>query len=238
MGLQSPHSIFWKTVKLPFDLALQVVQDIATKVHGQKMQELAASVGDEMIIMPQHQRLKLTMDANLVGYWHLGNCSSFNPDQAVFHIAKASSDKLVDVVIGTDGKMCHPSKRATCKHKADEMKAEIQLTIARANLHSLLHAHDVQSEAQHAEDIKKAQSRIVSLENQLKRQFLSNFADKLSTVVNEYFCQKGKVIYPFLKLLHKQTLVLPRLWLMERPMQLFQMTQTFHCTLGQMESTS
>jgi hypothetical protein len=87
-----------------------VVQDIATKAHRQKMQELAASVGDEMIIMPQHQSLKLTMDANLVGYWHLGNCSPFNPDQAVFHIAKASSDKLVDVVIGTDGKMCHPSK--------------------------------------------------------------------------------------------------------------------------------
>jgi hypothetical protein len=66
MGLQSPHSILWKTVKLPFDLALQVVQNIATKAHEQKMHELAASVGDETIIMPRHQRLKLAMDANLV----------------------------------------------------------------------------------------------------------------------------------------------------------------------------
>jgi hypothetical protein len=36
-----------------------------------------------MIIMPRHQRLKLAMDANLVGYWHPGNCSPFDPDQAV-----------------------------------------------------------------------------------------------------------------------------------------------------------
>jgi hypothetical protein len=50
------------------------------------------------------------MDANLVGYRHLGNRSPFDPDQAVFHIAKASTDKLVDVVIGADGKTHHPSK--------------------------------------------------------------------------------------------------------------------------------
>jgi hypothetical protein len=43
-----------------------VVQNIATKAHEQKMHELAASVGDETIIMPRHQRLKLAMDANLV----------------------------------------------------------------------------------------------------------------------------------------------------------------------------
>jgi hypothetical protein len=110
MGLQSPHSTHWKTVKLSFDLAHQVVQDIAMKAHEQKMQELAASFGDEMIIMLRRQRLKLAMDANLVGYRHLGNRSPFDPDQAVFHIAKASSDKLVDVVIGADGKTHHPSK--------------------------------------------------------------------------------------------------------------------------------
>jgi hypothetical protein len=32
------------------------------------MQDLAASVSDETIIMPQRQRLKLAMDSNLVGY--------------------------------------------------------------------------------------------------------------------------------------------------------------------------
>jgi len=194
MGIQSPYYVLWKTVQLPFDMVLQVVQNVSQKVHEQKAHECTDSEGNNTTgtaIRPARQRLKLAMDANLVGYKHLGNRSPFEPDTAVCHIAAAVADKLIDVDIVADGPSHHPSNRATCKRKADESKAEIQLIFARASLQSLLSSQEVESEAKHADDIKKAQSRIVSLENQLKRRFPLDFADKIRTTVDEY-CPEGK----------------------------------------------
>ena len=92
MGLLSPHAMLWKTVKVPFDLALQVIQNIATKAHEQKLHESANSdgdEGDEATRLALRVRLRLAMDASLIGYKHLGNRSSFDPDTAVIHIAEA-----------------------------------------------------------------------------------------------------------------------------------------------------
>ena len=199
MGLSSPHYLLWKTVQLPFDMALQVVQNVSSKTREQKLREMTDADDDITInaaTRPSRQRLKVVMDANLVGYKHLGNRSPFEPHTAVFHIAAAASDKLVDVEIGVDGPSRHPSKRATCKRKADEAKASIELTIARASLQTLLSSQEVESEAKHAEDIKNAQSRIVSLENQLKRRFPPDFADKLQGNSDQYSPEgKGEISF-------------------------------------------
>jgi len=98
MGIQSPHHVLWKTVQLPFDMALQVVSNVSQKAHEQKARDCTDSGGDnttDTAIRPARQRLKLAMDANLVGYKHLGNRSPFEPDTAVCHIAAAASHKLV-----------------------------------------------------------------------------------------------------------------------------------------------
>ena len=70
--------------------------------------------------------------------------------------------------------------------KANEAKAKIHPQIARATLQSLLSAQQVNSEAQHADEIEAAQKRSMSLEKELKRVFLHDFADKLHMAVDEY----------------------------------------------------
>ena len=62
----------------------------------------------------------------------------------------------------------HPSKQASCKHKASLEKAEIQLTIARADLQTLLSIQEVDSPMEHAKKIDKAQKQIGTLKRQLK----------------------------------------------------------------------
>jgi len=128
MGINGGSAVLWKTVKLPIDQALKTVQKISSIEQASKEQE---QHDDDDANNTTKQRMKIAIDANLVGYKHVGDSSSFQPANAVTHVAKAISDKLVDVVIGSDHPTVrHPSKRATCKRTADVEKAEIQLPIA------------------------------------------------------------------------------------------------------------
>lgn len=143
------------------------------------------------------QRLKVCIDSNVVAYKHAGGRSSFHPSDAVFTIAKALSEKHVDVVSLADHETRrHPSKRATCERKADAVKAEIQLTVARSNLQTLLSTQDAESPSEHANSIDKAQRRIVTLENKLKRQLPPDFTQKLAHMIAKYDPQgKGDLSY-------------------------------------------
>jgi hypothetical protein len=187
MGVQSPHCVLWKTVRLPVDLALQVIQNIKA-IEFARLTAASDTTGSlETPLPPLRQRLKLLIDANLVGYKHLCSKSTFSSDQAVMHIAKTLSERHCDVVIGADHPTNrHPSKRATCKRRADAQKDSIKLTVARTNLQTLLSVQEVESPAKQADEIQEAQSRIRSLEGKLKRRLPDDFAVKLGKSVEEY----------------------------------------------------
>ena len=174
---------------MPIDLALKAVQMIGSSENEQNASDNGGSTS--------RQRLKVCIDANVVAYTHAGDRSSFHPADAVFTIAKALSEKHVDVLSLADHESRrHPSKRATCQRKADAAKAEIQLTIARSNLQTLLSAQDVESPSEHAKNIDKAQRRVVSLENKIKRQLPPDFTQKLRDMISEYEPQgKGDLSY-------------------------------------------
>jgi hypothetical protein len=107
---------------------------------------------------------KVGIDANLLGYKYVHDRSSFTPDGAVAHVARAFSDSRVDVHIVCDNPTeRHPSKRATCDRQAEAEKRGIELIIARAQLQSLLNVQDDSS--QRVTDINARQKRIRSLEN-------------------------------------------------------------------------
>ena len=88
MGLSSPHNILWKTVQLPFDRALEVVQHVSSNIREQKLREMT-DVDDDTAsntaTRPSRQRLKVAMDANLVGYKHLRRTSISPTPQSIRH---------------------------------------------------------------------------------------------------------------------------------------------------------
>lgn len=194
MGLQSPHQILWKTVKIPIDLALLVIQNVMSSERARKIEENAAS-DPSTPEQAQRPRPKIGMDANLVAYKHLGGRTGFSPVESVMHIAETLSEKHYNVVIGADHPTNrHPSKRATCKQRADDQKNGIRLAISRADLQLVLSEKDIESEAQHAKDVKDAQSRIEKLERQVARRFPPEFAANMTKEVNEYNPEgKGEV---------------------------------------------
>jgi hypothetical protein len=133
---------------------------------------------------------------------------TFSSDQAVMHIAKTLSERHCDVVIGADHPTNrHPSKRATCKRRADAQKDSIKLTVARTNLQTLLSVQEVESPAKQADEIQEAQSRIRSLEGKLKRRLPDDFAVKLANRLKN-IVQKGKATFLSSLLLLRQTHVL------------------------------
>jgi hypothetical protein len=93
MGVQSPHCVLWKTVRLPVDLALQVIQNIKAIEFARLTAASDTTASLETPLPPLRQRLKLLIDANLVGYKHLCSKSTFSSDQAVMHIAKTLSER-------------------------------------------------------------------------------------------------------------------------------------------------
>jgi hypothetical protein len=107
-------------VRLPFDLALQVIQNIVAIELERKRGELTASdtTGSiQPLLPPLRQRQKLLIDANLVGYKHLCSKSTFSPHQAVMHIAKTCAEKHCDVVIA-------PIIQRTAIHPNEQLASE------------------------------------------------------------------------------------------------------------------
>ena len=130
-----------------------------------------------------------------MAYKHAGDRSSFHPAEAIFTIAKALSEKHVDVLSVADHETCrHPSKRA--ERKANAPKAAIQLMVARSNLQSLLSTQYVESPSEHAKSYDKAQRHIVSLENQLQRRLPLDFTQQLHDMITKYEPQaQGDLTY-------------------------------------------
>ena len=79
MGLKGGSKVLWKTIKMRMDLALKAIQKIASIEHERKQQQNigGASGDDDAAVCQPRQCLHIPIDANLVGYKHIGNRSSF-----------------------------------------------------------------------------------------------------------------------------------------------------------------
>ena len=181
MGISSQDKCSWQTKCLSFNLVVFLLEQIASFARRSNLRD----IDEEGQQQRSERRLKVAIDANLVGYKYVHDRSAFEPDGAVAHIAKAFADRHIDVVVFCDHPTeRHPSKRASCKRQAEKERQQIDLLIARTQLHSLL---SVQSDsADHTTSIHKLQKRIRKLENALKRRLPSNFCEKLQDFIAGY----------------------------------------------------
>ena len=193
MAISGQDKSSYQTEQLSFNLVVFLLEQIrAASIQSQRHKRQLQQQQQEQI-QPQ-RRLKLGIDANLLGYKYVHNRSSFQPDGAVAHIAKALSERLIDVVIVCDGNNRHHSKRVSCKRRAEAEKQNIRLIIARAELQSLLSTQDDTSPIERANLIAAMQKKIRGLENALKRQLPTDFDQKLKAFVDGYKSEeKGNI---------------------------------------------
>jgi hypothetical protein len=174
MGISGQDKSSWQTDLIAIAIAIFVLEQL-----------LGINQGASNAVT--RRRLKLCLDANLLGYKYMSERSPFDPIAAVMHIATALSELLIDVVIISDHPTNrHPSKRASCKRKADAEKAAMRLIIARSQLQFLLSSHDSSQSNERAKRIDEMQKRIRSLENVLSRGLPSDFVPKLEEFVAGY----------------------------------------------------
>lgn len=181
MGVNGQDNLSWQTGHLPLNIVVSLLEQIRSTVNHANAPP--ANKQGQQLEQPR-RRLKLGLDASLVGYKYVHDRSSLEPDGAIELIATALSRLLIDVVIVLDGKERHPSKRATCKRKGDAEKQSIQLLVARSVLQSLL--NDGDNSAEGAKKVYDLQTKIRGLENSLKRKLPSNFNKNLQDFVNGY----------------------------------------------------
>jgi hypothetical protein len=139
---------------------------------------------------PPPRRLKVGIDANLLGFKYVNSKKSLEPDEAVWKIAKAFSEKLIDVVIICDHPTNrHSSKRASCRRRANAEKDAIKLIVAKAQLQSQLRFSNEKDT-----ETRALQKQIQSLEKASKRQLPPTFAANLQDFVARYDSDgKGEV---------------------------------------------
>lgn len=136
-------------------------------------------------------RPKVTVDASLVVYKHLG--SSLHPSDIVFIISNALASRNVDVFIICDPPIRHHSKRAHHQRVGEKERTKLQLMLCRMEL------------SRSGGDLEKAQkfsTEIQKLETAECRASLpNNFIAKLEELVTNYDAQgKGEItmdIAPF-----------------------------------------
>jgi hypothetical protein len=181
MGVSGQDNLSWQTGHLPLNIVISLLEQIRSTVTRANAPP-ANEQGHRL--EQQRQRLKLGLDASLVGYKYVHDKSSLQPDHAIEIIGTALSRLLIDVIIILDGKERHPSKRATCKRKGDSERQSIQLLVARSSLQSLL--NDGENSAEGAKKVHDLQTKIRGLENSLKRKLPSNFDKNLQDFVDGY----------------------------------------------------
>jgi 5'-3' exonuclease len=181
MGVSGQDNLSWQTGHLPLNIVVFLLEQIRSTVNPTN-----APPANELVprLEQQRDRLKLGIDASLVGFKYVHDKSSLLPDRAIQIIGTALSRLLIDVVILLDGKERHPSKRATCKRKGDAERDSIQLLVARSSLQSLL--DDGENSAEGAKKVHDLQKKIRGLENSLKRKLPSNFDQNLQDFVDGY----------------------------------------------------
>ena len=175
---------------MKFDLITFLLEQIIASVHHANSH--AGNVQEVQQEQPQC-RLKLGIDASLIGYKYVHDRSSLEADGAIICIATALSAGFIDVIIVLDGDKHHPLKRASCEHKGEMEKASIGVIVARTQLQSLLNDHDNTSED--AKRVHDLQKKIWGLKNYLKRWLPSNFNQSLKDFVNGYDSEgKGDIL--------------------------------------------
>jgi hypothetical protein len=100
MGIAGQDKATWQTGDLPFKLLIPLLEQLATLSHN----------NDNDPQQPR-RRLKGAIDANLFAYKYIHDRSSFEPDGAVIHVARAFSESFIDMHIVCD----HPTERHPSK---------------------------------------------------------------------------------------------------------------------------
>ena len=111
MGIQGGSSLFWKTHKINFDLALGVVQALKSKKEAAAdAQQVTGGNGMTRSNVSATSCLTIPLDGNLVAYKFVGSNSSYSPPDGVFQVAEGLSQKLVNVPVFVDGDRRHHQK--------------------------------------------------------------------------------------------------------------------------------
>lgn len=141
------------------------------------------------------RHMAVGLDANLIGFKHISNKSTFDPHEAVAHIAEAMSSVIIDVHIVCDNDSKRPpSKRASCECKANVEKTSIHLLAARSRLQDLLNSQGASQSS--LTQIAKMQKKIHGMEKEVKKLLPLDFAKKLKAFIDGYSSEgKGDITY-------------------------------------------
>ena len=178
MAISGCTSILWRSKDLSFDTITYLIQ-----IWFERRRTKLPSGSTRA-------RPKVVIDANLVAYGHLSKKSPIMPDGAVEIIARAFSEKGIDVSIVCDHPTKrHPSKRATCERQGKRIKAGFKRIHASMELQSLL---ALPEESRDRNQIKELQKTIRKCENAENRSLPEDFVENLSAFVEHYGSSDGK----------------------------------------------
>ena len=194
MGLSGTKIFAWKTVKIPFDVALSSVE---TMIHSSKSALKGGANADQAVANTASADQAVTntsctvaIDANLIAYKYVTDGSSISPVGAVLIIARAFIQRGWNVIIVCDNPLKrHASKRATIQRVSKQKKATIQAQILRFELHSIQAMNDSTEKATQLEATMK---KLTTAENTMSRIFPPAFSDTLDISIQNYKQELGK----------------------------------------------
>jgi hypothetical protein len=191
MAISGCTSILWRSKDLSFETIAYLIQ-----IWFERRRTKLPSGSTRA-------RPKVVIDANLVAYGHLSKKSPIMPDGAVEIIARAFSEKGIDVSIVCDHPTKrHPSKRATCERQGKRIKAGFKRIHASMELQSLL---ALPEESRDCNQINELQKTIRKCENAENRSLPEDFVENLSAFVEHYGSSEEGTLSlsrPLRKLIH------------------------------------
>jgi hypothetical protein len=178
MGIQSQAALLFKSKEVSLDDIVYLLE----QHHAERKRSALTT----------RVRPKVTVDASLIAYKHLG--TSLHPSDSVFVISAALAKRNVDVYIICDPPTRHHSKRAHHQRVGKKEISKLQLMLCRMEL------------SRSGGDLEKAQKLTNTIQERLEKaesraSLPSNFISKLEEAVSKYNTQgRGEIsmdIAPF-----------------------------------------